>query len=64
MDVVRFDESGLGWQKGAIVGIDVGSDKPFVYPINSKAGLHRYIDKIRRMYLTIDVLHLLGISYI
>ena len=51
MDVFTLDESAIGWQKDATVGINVGSDKPFVFLINSKAGLHRYIDKVGHLYL-------------
>ncbi len=51
MDVVTFDEDSLGFHRDAIVGLDVGSDKPFVYLLQNKANLHVFVDKVRRMYL-------------
>jgi len=50
MDVVTFDEDSLGFHRDAIVGLDVGSDKPFVYLLQNKANLHVFVDKVRRMY--------------
>ena len=50
MDVMTFDDESIGFHRDAIVGLDVGSDKPFVFLVNNKANLHQFVDKVRRMY--------------
>lgn len=51
MDIETFDEDSLGFQRNAMVRLDVGSDKSLVSLLRNKANFHAYVDKVRRMYL-------------
>ena len=51
MDIETFDEDSLGFQRNAMVRLDVGSDKSLVSLLRNKANFHVYVDKVRRMYL-------------